>query len=143
MNPWQRRKEIERSYGIKKRQKWWRLIAQQGGKCFYCGEYFCHPAEMWRKGGAPHAMAPTIDHFIPKALGGKNRADNLVMACNGCNLAKGPLTGTDFMECMRRGKNKSEGRQLAKQMSAKQQGIMRGKNLPQETCERTQDRVVS
>ena len=43
------------------------------GKCQYCGAR-----------GAGHA-----DHIIPKARGGLDTLDNLILACASCNLRKG------------------------------------------------------
>lgn len=37
----------------------------------------------------------SIDHLIPKALGGLDRAENLVWACRSCNSSKGSV---DFMD---------------------------------------------
>lgn len=49
-----------------------RLMEAQGGRCYLCGK---------------HMSAPTEDHVVPKALGGKNRANRL-MACGPCNNRK-------------------------------------------------------
>ena len=43
------------------------------GECQYCG---C--------GGATH-----VDHIIPRAKGGTNKYDNLILACGRCNIRKG------------------------------------------------------
>ena len=36
-------------------------------------------------------IAFTIDHIIPKCLGGKNTLDNLILCCLNCNSKKGML----------------------------------------------------
>lgn len=37
-----------------------------------------------------------VEHVIPRQHGGRDDADNLALACPGCNLRKGPnLTGID------------------------------------------------
>ena len=36
--------------------------------------------------------APTIDHVVPRCQGGKDGADNLVVACWSCNLSKSGRT---------------------------------------------------
>jgi hypothetical protein len=37
-----------------------------------------------------------VEHVVPKAAGGADEADNLALACPGCNLAKSDrTTGTD------------------------------------------------
>lgn len=51
------------------------LIQQQNGKCYYCG-------------GCLAINKPSIDHKIPRALGGTHDRENLVMACEACNSAK-------------------------------------------------------
>jgi 5-methylcytosine-specific restriction endonuclease McrA len=49
-----------------------------GGQCGYCGlAETTIGAEL------------TIDHYQPRAAGGKDRFDNLVYACHRCNLYKG------------------------------------------------------
>lgn len=51
------------------------------GYCFYCCNY-----------------APKLnrDHIIPVSKGGKNSADNIVMACYLCNTHKGNRTLNDW-----------------------------------------------
>lgn len=44
--------------------------------CFYCGVY-------------ESKTGRTIDHFIPLAMRGSNRKENLVAACSTCNSVKG------------------------------------------------------
>lgn len=53
-----------------------------GGECVYCG----------------HA-ADTVDHLIPRLMGGPDSADNLVAACSACNASKG---GRDVYDWARR-----------------------------------------
>ena len=36
--------------------------------------------------------------MVPLARGGTNWPDNLCLACDGCNLAKGTLTADEFLE---------------------------------------------
>lgn len=41
----------------------------------------------WRR--APHASDDlTVDHIVPKALGGTDSRDNLQVLCRSCNSAK-------------------------------------------------------
>lgn len=47
--------------------------------CVYCGKNL--------KNAKPKLR--TLDHVLPRELGGSNRADNLVTACKRCNDAKG------------------------------------------------------
>lgn len=51
------------------------LYVMQGGKCAYCGNH------------VPRAAA-TLDHVVPRALGGNNAMENLKVACWHCNQAK-------------------------------------------------------
>lgn len=44
--------------------------------CQYCGQHF-------------QASELTIDHIIPKSIGGKTRWDNIVACCKECNNKKG------------------------------------------------------
>jgi len=44
-------------------------------RCVYCG-------------GQPGAQHLHVDHFIPKSRGGSDNEENLVCACDRCNLAK-------------------------------------------------------
>jgi len=53
------------------------IIKRDGGRCQYCG----------RK-----ASQMTVDHVIPKILGGKDTWENLVAACQDCNNKKGQRT---------------------------------------------------
>jgi 5-methylcytosine-specific restriction endonuclease McrA len=49
-----------------------------GGKCVYCGVH------VGLKRG-------TVDHYVPKVLGGTNERSNLRWCCAPCNQAKGSL----------------------------------------------------
>jgi hypothetical protein len=59
------------------------LMLKYMGQCFYCRAYICY------------AQA-TTDHFIPRRHGGKNNAENRVLACQPCNNAKGDINPVDF-----------------------------------------------
>jgi len=54
------------------------IFKRDGYTCQYCG----------RNSGE----RMTIDHIIPKSLGGRTVWDNVVSACRGCNLRKGNKT---------------------------------------------------
>ena len=49
--------------------------------CTYCGLDGLHSFENW--------LILTVDHVHPHAKGGSRRLDNLVTACQPCNLIKG------------------------------------------------------
>ncbi|MDF2712326.1 MAG: nuclease [Nonomuraea muscovyensis] len=55
------------------------LAARDGRRCFYCRRNF-RRRPMRRK---------TFDHYIPHRLWSGWHVDNLVLACERCNLAKG------------------------------------------------------
>lgn len=52
------------------------VFKRDGFKCQYCGS--CPPSVLLH-----------VDHIHPVALGGENDTDNLITACEGCNLGKG------------------------------------------------------
>ena len=49
-----------------------RILRRDGYICQYCGQ-----------------EADTVDHVIPRRLGGLDSDDNLVAACSKCNYSKG------------------------------------------------------
>lgn len=56
-----------------------KLLVIQGGKCFYCGNKLA-------------LEDATIDHVIPKAMGGDNSEANTVACCHSINHAFGNAT---------------------------------------------------
>lgn len=74
------------------RRRWlrWRLAARNRATataCFYCGAGFT----------AAGARQRTVDHRVPRALGGSGRLTNLVFACRSCNQRKGNLPEPEFV----------------------------------------------
>lgn len=61
----------------------------QNGTCAYGN----HPLD---NNGRGH-----VDHKTPLCLGGRNTAQNIVIACSGCNLKKGRKTYEQFVESLR------------------------------------------
>ncbi|MCW2923021.1 MAG: endonuclease [Thermoleophilia bacterium] len=60
-----------------------RLHARQGGQCHYCG---CQMT--LRTYGIQDRLADTdvtVEHLVPRVLGGRDIPQNLVAACHGCN----------------------------------------------------------
>jgi 5-methylcytosine-specific restriction endonuclease McrA len=57
-------------------------------KCQYCGLDGLHRFENW--------LILTIDHIHPHARGGSRSMDNLVTACQPCNLIKGKRPFASF-----------------------------------------------
>ncbi len=54
-------------------------------RCYYCGRDCI--ASSGNDGS--RGRRPTIDHVKATSAGGSNLGDNLVLACHGCNAAKG------------------------------------------------------
>lgn len=65
-----------------------RLFARQGGHCHYCREQMT----MRDHHDAPvRSTDATIEHLVPRALGGGNTPQNLVAACSRCNALGGRI----------------------------------------------------
>jgi 5-methylcytosine-specific restriction endonuclease McrA len=60
------------------------LYKQSKGKCLYCGRLL-KPSEVH------------FDHMDPLNDGGKNEIINLCIACQDCNLLKGPSSTDEFL----------------------------------------------
>ncbi len=58
------------------------LIAKDGRRCFYCAR------RVSKNGTRKKGNVLTIDHVIPRALGGSDELSNLVLACEPCNKKK-------------------------------------------------------
>jgi len=56
----------------------WEILRRDRFACRYCG------ARALKDG-----VVLEVDHVLPRVLGGKDRADNLVAACEACNSGKG------------------------------------------------------
>lgn len=62
--------------GIPDRRRKLAALLEQRKRCVYCTrKFYC-----WRP--------PTIDHFVPRQLGGSHKLKNLVLACGRCNTLK-------------------------------------------------------
>ena len=55
------------------------IFARDGNRCQYCGKKFPTP-EL------------SLDHIVPRTLGGKSTWTNIVCACTACNVRKGGRT---------------------------------------------------
>lgn len=65
-----------------------RVIERDGYHCVYCDEDLTN-AEIH------------MDHMIAESQGGPTTYDNLQVTCRKCNLAKGVLTESEFVERLR------------------------------------------
>ncbi len=74
---------------------YWRtqLSEAQNHRCCWCGKHMVFIPN--RKDSA------TIEHVIPRSMGGADHPDNYAVACGGCNTARGNMPAEEFM--MRRG----------------------------------------
>ncbi|MCW2974560.1 MAG: hypothetical protein JWN72_2833 [Thermoleophilia bacterium] len=80
-----RAKRRTESHSTRLRQ---RLVARQGGRCHYCDA----PMTMRSRFDSPvQATDATIEHLVPRALGGGNTPQNLVAACSRCNALGGRI----------------------------------------------------
>ncbi len=57
------------------------LLEKWGRRCVYCGA---------------KDVPLQVEHIIPRARGGSNRASNLTLSCERCNIAKGTRTAEEF-----------------------------------------------
>jgi 5-methylcytosine-specific restriction endonuclease McrA len=58
------------------------LLKKQKCRCFWCGKCFDIKTRRGRK-------EITLDHLLPKSMGGKLNSGNLVAACATCNALRG------------------------------------------------------
>lgn len=63
------------------------LWAHQGGLCFHCGRPMPDPL-VQRDRHRKRADAATIEHVLPRSLGGLAAWPNEVAACRACNSGK-------------------------------------------------------
>jgi 5-methylcytosine-specific restriction endonuclease McrA len=67
-----------------------RLANACGWICRYCGD----PVDVKAMNGTKLA---TIDHRVPLSRGGTWKRNNLVIACQACNSAKGGMTEEEYL----------------------------------------------
>ena len=60
-----------------------RAYQRTGDFCFYCGA----PKETTQM---------TLDHLVPRCLGGDKSPENVVPACRKCNIEKGGMTVEEY-----------------------------------------------
>jgi hypothetical protein len=59
------------------------VLARDGFACRYCGY-------------RPPEVRLEVDHVVPEALGGPTEPENLIAACDRCNVGKGPVPLSAF-----------------------------------------------
>lgn len=74
-------------YYDKRRAQLYKQLWISGGEnyCFYCGELV-------------RRKKRTLDHLIPKSLGGTWDIENIVLCCWECNHAKADMTLAEFVD---------------------------------------------
>ncbi len=65
--------------------EWKQVLRSQSYRCFYCRRPLAPPN--WNR-----------DHRTPLARGGSDNISNIVAACRKCNMAKGDLTATEYIQ---------------------------------------------
>jgi 5-methylcytosine-specific restriction endonuclease McrA len=82
----QRRRARKRTHVVEKFTSA-EIFARDRYRCHICGAT-CNSAAR-----VPDAMAPTVDHLVPLALGGEHTKANTATACFRCNSVKGERGG--------------------------------------------------
>lgn len=72
-----------RSLGTHTKGEWAAKLSCAGGLCTYCKR--------------PLGRVTHKDHVIPVSRGGSDSIDNVTPACWDCNMAKGAMTGDEFI----------------------------------------------
>jgi 5-methylcytosine-specific restriction endonuclease McrA len=74
------------------------LAAEQGGRCHYCG----------RAMTVDGPRMATVEHRVPRALGGGNERANVVAACLSCNQEKADMTEAQFIRRIRKRQKRAQ-----------------------------------
>ena len=67
------------------------------GKCIYCGVQLMDVEESRQPRFNRARYRFTVDHFVPKKLGGTNKIQNLVPSCGGCNNRKRNMLPQNYL----------------------------------------------
>lgn len=68
-----------------------KLFKKSDGKCFYC------KVQMTKGSATDHLDTDmTLDHLIPRSMGGSMNPKNLVVCCRGCNAKRGTKNLREF-----------------------------------------------
>jgi 5-methylcytosine-specific restriction endonuclease McrA len=64
--------------------------------CCYCEKTLKHKFfDNW-----PYKDVPSIDHRVPRSIGGDNSFKNLALCCHECNIVKSTMDGEVFMRLL-------------------------------------------
>jgi hypothetical protein len=109
------------------------VFAQKGCVCVNCGKVGTRLLKGVGRGGEEHwdlytndLLPITVDHIIPKSLGGENHMDNYQPMCAPCNFRKG--NGKNHKKKQRSNKPKIDLNQL-KKVTLKNPDSLVGKTL--------------
>ena len=72
-----------------RRSKRFKVFSKTKGRCWYCGKKITYA-----NGCAGNRF--TLDHLIPRAMGGADELGNLVPSCDCCNLEKGAMPVDEY-----------------------------------------------
>jgi len=65
------------------------MFDAQDGRCYYCNiEMFIPPKKKKLRRVKQYWRAATFEHLHRRCNGGSNKAENIVLACHGCNGAR-------------------------------------------------------
>jgi len=67
------------------------IYERDGWECAYCGR-----GPRAKRNPKQAQLILTLDHLMPRSLGGDNSAANLVTACFSCNSARGNRSVADY-----------------------------------------------
>ncbi len=68
------------------------IFARDNGCCVYCGVQ----THRLQKGLSRSPHLATLDHVLPRSMGGPLNQANLVLACQACNNARGIMDAEEF-----------------------------------------------
>ncbi len=68
------------------------IFARDGGCCVYCGV----ETRRLQKGLSRSPDLATLDHVVPRSMGGPLTQENLVLACQACNNVRGVMDADAF-----------------------------------------------
>ena len=90
---------------------------KEGFRCHYCG------IKMQLKWGAEVSF--TLDHTIPRKIGGKDIVENIELVCRTCNFLKGDQDAEKYLKNMERLKSRKKKSEYwkAKKSSKKDEGV--------------------
>lgn len=107
---------VRRKWPSDEQKEWWyvklaearrakllRCSEQQNHRCCYCGSKTWHP--FYGETGSKRLLA-TLEHVVPRSMGGTDSMNNLTMACSRCNSTRGDCFEAEvFYEMIKNGAN--------------------------------------